>query len=101
LISVDDAKGDLLPNTNVTVTVTEARRNDVLSLPREALHTENGADFVYKIVNNRLVRTPIQVGLTNLTRFEILGGLNEGDLVALGATTEADLSNGLRVKVQL
>ena len=101
LISVDDAKGDLLPNTNVTVTVTEARRNDVLSLPREALHTENGADFVYKIVNNRLVRTPIQVGLTNLTRFEILGGLNEGDLVALGATTEADLSNGLRVNVQL
>jgi HlyD family secretion protein len=100
LISVDDAKGDLLPNTNVTVTVTEARRNDVLSLPREALHAEDGTDFVYKIVNNRLVRTPIKVGLTNLTRFEILGGLNEGDLVALGATTEADLSNGLRVKVQ-
>jgi HlyD family secretion protein len=100
LISVDDAKGDLLPNTNVTVTVTEATRNNVLSLPREALHTEGSSDFVYRIVDGRLVQTPIQVGLTNLIRFEVVGGLNEGDLVALGATTEADLSNHLRVKVQ-
>jgi HlyD family secretion protein len=100
LISVDDAKGDLLPNTNVTVQVTELSRNDVLSLPREALHTEGMSDFVYKVVDNRLIRTPVRVGVTNLTRFEILGGLNDGDVVALGATTEADLSDGLRVKVQ-
>jgi HlyD family secretion protein len=100
LISVDDARGDLLPNTNVTVKVTELSRNNVLSLPREALHTEGANDFVYRVVNDRLVRTPVQVGVTNLTRFEILGGLNEGNVVALGATTEADLSDGLRVKVQ-
>ena len=100
VISVDDTKGVLLPNTNVTVTVTEQVRNNVLSLPREALHTEGSNSFVYRIVEDHLVRTPIQVGLTNLTRFEITGGLHEGDLVALGATTEADLRNGLRVKVQ-
>lgn len=99
LISVDDAKGDLLPNTNVTVKVTESRRDHVLSLPREALHTV-GSDFVYKIVDNHLLRTPIRVGLTNLTRFEILDGLKEGDVVALGATNETDLSDGLRVKVK-
>jgi HlyD family secretion protein len=80
--------------------VTELSRNDVLSLPREALHTEGMSDFVYKIVDNHLIRAQVQVGVTNLTRFEILAGLNEGDVVALGATTEADLSNGLRVKVE-
>jgi HlyD family secretion protein len=100
LISVDDARGNLLPNTNVTVKVTELSRNNVLSLPREALHTEGANDFVYRVVNDRLVRTPVQVGVANLTRFEILGGLNERNVVALGATTEADLSDGLRVKVQ-
>ena len=99
LISVDDAEGDLLPNTNVTVKVTELQHNHVLSLPREALHTV-GNDFVYKIVDSRLVRTPIRVGLTNLTRFEILDGLKEGDVVALGVTNETDLSDGLRVKVK-
>ena len=40
------------------------------------------------------------MGLTNLTRFEILDGLKEGDVVALGVTNETDLSDGLRVKVK-
>jgi HlyD family secretion protein len=100
VISVDDANGDLLPNTNVTVTVTTQRHADVLSLPREALHTDGAKNFVYKIVDGKLVKTDIQIGTgINLTRFEIAGGLNQGDVVALGATTETDLSDGLRVKV--
>ena len=99
LISVDDTNGVLLPDTNVTVTVTESQRNNVLSLPREALHTEGMNDYVYRIVDGHLVKTAVQVGLTNLTRFEILGGLKEGDEVALGSTSEAELSDGLRVKV--
>lgn len=101
LISVDDARGDLLPNTNVTVKVTTAQRNNVLSVPREALHTEGSVNFVYKIVNNKLVRTPVEIApnaVVNLTRAEITSGLKEGDLIALGATTEVDLSNGMQVK---
>ena len=102
LISVDDARGDLLPNTNVTVTVTTARRNNVLSVPREALHTEGSVNFVYKIVDNKLVRTPVEISpsaIVNLTRAEITSGVNEGDLVALGATSEVDLANGMPVKI--
>jgi HlyD family secretion protein len=99
LISVDDTNGVLLPDTNVTVTVTESQRDHVLSLPREALHTEGMNDYVYRIVDDHLVRTAVKVGLANLTRFEILGGLKDGDEVALGSTTEAELSDGLRVKV--
>lgn len=101
LITVDDARGDLLPNTNVTVTVTTAQHNNVLSVPREALHTDGAVNFVYKIVDNKLVRTPVELGpnaVVNLTRAEITGGLKEGDLIALGATSEVDLSNGLEVK---
>jgi HlyD family secretion protein len=99
LISVDDADGVLLPNTNVTVTVTELEHKNVLSLPREALQTQGMNNYVYRIVGDRLVKTPIQVDLTNNQRFEITGGLNEGDLVALGATSEVELTDGLRVKV--
>jgi HlyD family secretion protein len=99
LISVDDANGVLLPNTNVTVTVMEVKHENVLSLPREALQTKGTSNSVFRIVGDRLVKTPVTVGLSNNERFEITGGLNEGDLVALGAVTEADLSDGLRVKV--
>jgi HlyD family secretion protein len=102
IIAVDDAKEDLLPHTNVTVTVTTQQRFNVLSIPREALHTEaqGTRDFVYRVVNNKLVVTPIKIGVSNLTRVEILSGLSEKDTVALSATsTNRDLSNELPVKV--
>ena len=98
IITVDDARGELLPNTNVVVTVTTAQRVNVLSIPREALHTDGG-NFVYRVVNNKLVRTPVQVGLINLTRVEITGGLTEKDTVALSALNNHELSNGLPVKI--
>jgi len=100
IITVDDANGSLLPNTNVTVHVTTKSRHDVLSLPREALHTQGANDFVFRIVGNKLVRTPITVGMVNLAQFEISSGLHEGDVVVLRSTTEAELSDGLTVNVQ-
>jgi HlyD family secretion protein len=99
IITVDDAQGDLLPNTNVTVTVTTSQRFNVLSVPREALHTEGASDFVYRVVQGKLIRTPVKIGAFNLTRVEIMSGLTEKDTVALNATSNRDLSNGLAVKI--
>ena len=98
IITVDDAKGDLLPNTNVTVTVTTSQRMNALSVPREALHTDAG-DYVYRVVGGHLQRTSIVAGVINLTRVEVLSGLNQGDIVALNTTTNRDLTNGLAVKI--
>jgi HlyD family secretion protein len=98
IITVDDARGDLLPNTNVTVTVTTSQRFNVLSVPREALHTEGLSDFVYRVVDGKLVRTPVVVGAVNLIRVEIVSGLSEKDTVALSALSNRELTNGLAVK---
>jgi HlyD family secretion protein len=97
IITVDDARGDLLPNTNVIVQVTVKQRFNVLSVPREALHTDAG-DYVYRVIDGKLVRTPVQVGVVNLTRVEITSGLSEKDTVALSSTSNRELSNGLAVK---
>jgi multidrug efflux pump subunit AcrA (membrane-fusion protein) len=83
----------------VTVTVLESKHENVLSLPREALQTSGRNNYVFRIVGDRLVKTPVQVGLQNNDRFEIVGGLDKGELVALGAVTEVELTDGLRVKV--
>ena len=98
IITVDDARGDLLPNTNVTVTVTTSQRFNVLSIPREALHTDGG-DYVYRVINGKLVRTTVVPGVVNLTRAEITSGLTDKDTVALSATNNRELSNGLPVKI--
>ncbi len=99
LITVDDAHGDLPPNSNVTVTVTTSARNNALSVPREALHTEGVSDFVYRIVDGKLQRTPVQVGILSSTDVEILSGLKDGDAVVLNATAPGqDLTDGLAVR---
>ncbi|MES2390498.1 MAG: efflux RND transporter periplasmic adaptor subunit [Acidobacteriota bacterium] len=100
LITVDDARGDLLPNTNVTVTVTTQKRTDVLSLPREALHTQGTNDYVFRIINGALVKTPVVTGVVNLVQFEIVSGLKEGDVVALHSTDGAELKDGVRATAQ-
>jgi len=99
LITVDDARGDLLPNTNVTVTVTTSQKSNVLSVPREALHTNGTQNYVYRVINNKLIRTPIQIGVVNNTRVEITSGLNAGEVVALSATSNRDLTSGMPVKI--
>jgi len=98
LITVDDAKGDLLPNTNVTVTITTSQHKNVLSVPREALHTNGAQNYVYRVIKGKLVRTPVQIDAVNLTRVEIKSGLKENDVVALSATSNRDLSDGMLVK---
>jgi HlyD family secretion protein len=98
LITVDDAHGDLLPNTNVTITVTTSQRFNVLSIPREALHTDGG-DYVFRVVDGKLVRTTVQPGVVNLTRAEIVKGLTDKDTVALSAISNRELTNGLAVKI--
>lgn len=99
LIAVDDANGQLLPNTNVNVNVTTQEIAHVLSLPREALHTQGPDNFVYLVQHDSLVKRPVQIGAVNLMRVQILSGVRTGDVVALNPlSSSVDLSEGLRVK---
>ena len=97
LISIDDAENQLLPNTNVRVTVVTANEGEVLNVPREALHTDRGRSYVYRIVNGKLRRTEVKVGSLNLTQVQILSGLKEGDVVALGSTNGVPLVDGMPI----
>ena len=97
LITIDDAEEQLLPNTNVRVTVIVANEGNVLNVPREALHTDRGKGYVYRVVNGKLRRTEVGVGNLNLTQVEVLSGLKEGDQVALGSTNGVPLVDGMPV----
>ncbi len=101
LISVDDATGDLLPNTNVNVSVTTQEVHHVLSIPREALHTQGtSANFVYIIRKGVLVKQPVEIDNVNLLNVQIVNGLKDGDIVALNPTSSSiDLKDGLEVKI--
>ena len=99
MVQLDDGDGELLPDTNVTVTVTTSSESNALTIPREALHSENGKSYVYKVVDEQLVRTPVTIGTPNLTQAPILSGLQEGDWVATGTTNGLPLQEGVPIKV--
>ncbi len=98
MIAVDDADGVLLPNTNVTLTVTTLHLHDVLTIPREALHVDGDQDYVYQVVDGHLQKTPIQLGALNLTLVQVLSGLDEHATVALSAADGSPLRDGLAVR---
>lgn len=98
LVSVDDADETLLPNTNVTLTVTLFDIHNALIVPREALRVDDsGADYVLRVENGKLHRTDVKIGALNLTQVQILSGLSEGDVVALSAPDGSNLHDGMEV----
>jgi HlyD family secretion protein len=100
LVKLDDIDGELLPDTNVTVTVTTSSEPNALSVPREALHMENGKPYVFLISGDELKRTPVTTGTISLTQVAILSGLHQGDWVATGTSTGQTLQQGIPIKVQ-
>ena len=99
LVKIDDLDGELLPDTNVTVRATISSEPNTLSIPREALHSENSKTYVYKVVKGALQKTYVTVGTLNLTQVAILSGLDERDLVATGTENGQPLQEGVQVKV--
>jgi HlyD family secretion protein len=97
-IEVDDSKGDLPANATVDVVVTTRRNPHALTIPREALHTEGSARFAYRVVDGKLVKTPVAVGIVNLAGAEITRGLTQNDVVALHALNNQELRGSEKVQ---
>ena len=100
LIHIDDvANSGLLPDTNVTVDVTTATVPNALVVPREAVYPESGHPVVYRIVDNKLVRTPITAGMFNAIQEQIVSGLKAGEWVATGSPSGQPLQDGMEVRI--
>lgn len=100
LIALDDPENGLLPDTNVTVQVTTSSQPNVLAIPREALHSESGSFYVFKISGDELHRATVTIGTPTLTQVPVLSGLQEGELVAISSTNGQALQEGVPVQVQ-
>ena len=101
LCSVRNDKLELLPNTNVNVRINLKERLNVLSVTRGAVETENSQRYVFVVRGgvgpSRLERRPVQVGIADAANYEIVSGLQEGEVVALPGDVE--LHDGMSVRV--
>ena len=99
LTTVDNSDRSLIPNTNVGVVITTSSRENALVLPREAVHEENGGNYIYIVKGKRLERRPVQLGVSNLTHVEILSGLKDGEVVAVNSLSPAPLTDGVSIRI--
>lgn len=98
IIHIDDSPDDqLLPDTTVTVNVTTSSEANALSIPRDALRSESGKTYVYKVNGDELKKTFVVTGTLNASQVSIVSGLKSGDWVATGTTTGQPLQEGLPI----
>ena len=104
LCSINNDKLELLPNINVNVRINSRERIGVLAVPRGAVAAEGGRRYVFVVKRNQLSvskstleKREIHVGIADATNYEVVSGLQEGELVALPG--DVDLRDGMTVTV--
>jgi HlyD family secretion protein len=104
LCEVDNQKLELLPNINVNVRINSSERINVLTVPRGAVEAQDGRRFVFVVLHNALgvgkatlERREIHVGIADATDYEVVSGLQEGEMVALPG--DVDLKDGMPVRI--
>jgi RND family efflux transporter MFP subunit len=98
-IEVPNPKLELVPGMYATVVLKMERRPQALAIPTEALSTGKKTS-VYVINGEREIEErAVTLGIETAGKYEVLAGLNEGDLVMMGRQTQ--VKPGQKVKAQL
>ena len=104
LCAVNNDKLELLPNINVTVRINSRERIGVLAVPRSAVEANGGRRFVFVVRKSQLgvgkstlEKREIHVGIADAANYEVVSGLQEGELVALPG--DVDFRDGMTVIV--
>lgn len=76
-----DATEELHGGEKAYIILVKNSRENVLTVPSNAVFEDNGLYFVKKIVDGQQKRVDVTVGLITDAKVEILSGLEEGDVV--------------------
>lgn len=96
-LTVNEAPATLKQDMTVSVDIEVGRRDRALTVPNDVLRTRRGDRAeVLVLVDGRVERREVQLGLLGLERSEVLSGLAEGDL-ALPASVTLEPGSPARV----
>jgi membrane fusion protein (multidrug efflux system) len=77
-----DNPGDILrPGLFARVSVTLAVRENAIFVPEQSIIPIGDRSFVYRVVDGKIVNTPVRLGLRRNAAVEVLEGLSPGDQV--------------------
>ena len=93
---INNKNSEIIPGSLLEIEILYNEK-DALSVPDTSIMYEGSKKFVYKIVENNMIKkTEVETGVRNKGNLEILSGLNEGDeIVAEGLTK---VRPGMKIK---
>jgi HlyD family secretion protein len=97
--TVDNSERLLLPNVDVSTTIIANSKQNALTVPREAVHEDSSRNYVYVLQDGHLHRRDVKLGISNLTRVEILSGISDQDVIAVQSFSPSPMSEGVEVKI--
>ena len=86
-IEVPNPDLELVPGMYATVVLKVEKRPQALAIPTEAV-AGGKKNTVYVVTPITKLRTTVTLGLGTPDKYEVISGLNEGDLVVMGNRTQ-------------
>lgn len=95
-IEVPNPNLELMPGMYATVVLKVEKRPGTLAVPTEAVSGEKNPKVYVVNKDNQIEERAVQLGLETPDKYEVLSGLNEGDLVIIG--NRAGFQTGQKVE---
>lgn len=97
-VKLDNPDGTVKPGMLARVLLPAEKKENVLTVPNEAVVTENGVQYVYTVADGRIKKKSVNIGLSNDKITEIIKNLNENEAVITEG--QAFLNDGDAVSTQ-
>jgi RND family efflux transporter MFP subunit len=98
-IEVPNPKLELVPGMYARVVLKIERRPQALAVPAEAISTDKNTSVYVVNGEQEIEERPVTLGLETPTKYEIVAGLKEGDLVMIGSRSQ--VKPGQKVEAKL
>jgi RND family efflux transporter MFP subunit len=96
-VSFPNSTSGLRPGTFAQARILVQEHDRVVAIPKDALVNRGGKYVVFAVQSGKAAERPVEVGLTDRTRAEVLSGVSPGEtIVIIGAQA---LKNGDALKV--
>ncbi|MBO4557285.1 MAG: efflux RND transporter periplasmic adaptor subunit [Bacteroidales bacterium] len=92
----------LLPGMSASVLIYTGSKNDILTIPLQAVFVKDGQETVWTVDGQQKVHaTAVSCGLQDFGKVEVTGGLSEGDRIVTGPfqLITKTLSEGDKIKI--
>jgi HlyD family secretion protein/macrolide-specific efflux system membrane fusion protein len=96
-VSVENSGEKLKAGMTVYVDIPTQIKENVLTVPREAVYNKDGKTFVFVVRGKRVFQKPVTLGIKSIAEIEITTGIKEGEKVA--TINLEKLRNKSRIKI--